>query len=104
QLRCFSLYFSIGFLVMMFVPQRMKLIQAELVRQPLRCVGTGFLGVLAYAVLMLLSIITIVGPFVLALVALVLWAMGMVALALELGARLPMVRGRTRQAAVRARG
>ncbi|HVE84909.1 MAG TPA: hypothetical protein VND93_18790 [Myxococcales bacterium] len=103
----FALLFGGGFLSMMFAPNRMRLLEAELRREPLRCGITGFLGMLGLPLLTLALVISIVGI----LVVPVLWVvvalgclMGIAALANEIGTRLPLKNVRKTQAVVLALG
>ncbi|HYV47078.1 MAG TPA: hypothetical protein VFA20_19605 [Myxococcaceae bacterium] len=104
----FAVLFGAGFLAMMFVPDRVRLLAAEMRRDPLRCGVTGLLGGLISLPLTPLLAITIIGfP-----VAIALWLaiglgclMGVAALANEIGSRLPAFRNvRKTQAVVLASG
>lgn len=103
----FAVLFGGGFLAMMFAPNRMRLLEAELRRDPLRCGVTGVLGALSLPVLTLLLTITLIGI----LVVPVLWVvvavgclMGIAALANQIGTRLPLRNVRKTQAVVLALG
>jgi hypothetical protein len=104
----FAVYFALGFVFLMFAPQSMKQLEAEIRRDPIRCALTGLLGTLAIGGLAFLLTIIVIGiPFtvVLLLVTVVGIAMGFSALASELGTRLPVLRAsRKTQAAVLALG
>jgi len=103
----FALLFSLGFLFMIFAPNRMKQLEQEIQGNPLRCGLTGFVGVFAIVGLTLILTITLVGiPFVvlLYLVLAVGLAMGFSAVASDIGMRLPFFRGRKTQALVLAVG
>jgi hypothetical protein len=102
----FAILFGLGFLFMIFAPGRMRMIESELKREPLKCGLTGLVGFMAMFALSLLLFITVVGI----LLAVVLWiaavlgiAMGIGALANEIGTRLPFPAMKT-QALVLALG
>lgn len=103
----FALLFGLGFLFLMFMPARMKEIEGELRRDPIKCGVTGFFGSLLLVVLTVLLAVTIVGiPF-----AIVLWllvglgiAMGFSVIASEIGLKLPVFRKSKTQALVLALG
>ncbi len=103
----FAVLFGLGFLFMMFAPTRMRLIEGELKKDPLKCGLTGLVGALLSLPLTVLLTITIIGiPF-----AVVLWilvglavAMGLAAVASEIGLRLPVFRSRKTQALMLALG
>jgi cytoskeletal protein CcmA (bactofilin family) len=103
----FGLLFGLGFLLMIFAPARMKEIEAEIRREPLKNGLVGLLGFPAFVILTILTGITIIGiPVALALVVLGLLAivMGIAAVANAVGMRVPVLRGRKTQAAVLALG
>ncbi len=103
----FAILFGLGFLFLIFAPNRMKQIESELKTEPLKCGLTGLVGMLAMIPLSVLLIITLIGiPFVI-----VLWllaglgvAMGIAAIANEIGTRLPWFKLRKTQAGVLALG
>ena len=103
----FAILFGLGFLFLIFAPNRMKQIESELKTDPLKCGLTGLVGMLAMVPLSVLLIITLIGiPFVI-----VLWllaglgvAMGIAAIANEIGTRLPWFKLRKTQAGVLALG
>jgi len=103
----FAIFFGLGFLFLIFAPNRMKQIESELKTDPLKCGLTGLVGMLAMIPLSVLLIITLIGiPFVI-----VLWllaglgvAMGIAAIANEIGTRLPWFKLRKTQAGVLALG
>jgi hypothetical protein len=103
----FAIFFGLGFLFLIFAPNRMKQIESELKTDPLKCGLTGLVGMLAMIPLSVLLIITLIGiPFVI-----VLWllaglgvAMGIAAIANEVGTRLPWFKLRKTQAGVLALG
>jgi hypothetical protein len=103
----FAVLFAVGFLAMIFAPDRMRRLQAELKTEPWRCGLTGFVGSLALMALTFLLCVTLIGaPFAFFLVLLVCvgWAMGIAAAASEVGLRLPFFRNRKTQAVVLAMG
>lgn len=103
----FGLLFGLGFLFMIFAPARMKEIEAEIKREPVKSGLVGLLGLIALGPLSLLLIITLIGipvAFALWVVAGLGLAMGVAALANQIGLRLPLLRGRKTQAAVLALG
>lgn len=103
----FAALFAVGFLSMVFAPTRMRQIEGELRSEPLKCGLAGLAGVLALIALTLILIVSIVGI----LLVPVLWfivavgiAMGVAAVANEIGMRVPFFRGRKTQALVLAVG
>jgi len=105
----FAVLFGSGFLAMMFAPERVRLLGAELRREPLRCGITGMLGgVLGLPALTVMLVITVIGILVVPVLWVVVAAgclMGVAALANEIGARLPAFRNvRKTQAVVLASG
>ncbi|MBI3181378.1 MAG: hypothetical protein HYZ28_04480 [Myxococcales bacterium] len=103
----FALLFGLGFLFTMFAPARMKQIEGELAREPLKCGLTGLVGGVVLLMLTVLLAVTIIGiPFAVALVVVVgvLIAMGFSAVAAEVGVRLPVFRRSRTQALVLALG
>lgn len=103
----FALDFALGFLFILFAPTRMKLIEGELLRDPIKCVLAGLLGVFAIGFLAVLLTVTVIGiPFALCLLLLtcIAIAMGLAAVAMEVGTRVPLFQGRKTQAAVLALG
>jgi hypothetical protein len=103
----FAVLFGLGFLMMMFAPQRMKTLEANIRAEPLKNGLAGFLGLLAAVPATVLLVLTLVGiP-----VAIVLWpaiaffiAVGLVAIANRVGTVLPTGRLRKTQALVLALG
>ncbi len=103
----FALLFGLGFLAIMFVPGRMRLIESELSRDPVKCGATGLLGAIVLSVLSLALVVTLIGiPAAIALwtVGSVGVAIGVTAVASVLGARLPVFRGRNSHALALAAG
>jgi len=91
----------------MFAPNRMRLLEAELKRDPVRCGVTGLLGMIGLIPLSVVLIVTVIGiPVVLGLwvVTAVGWLMGLAALANQIGTRLPLRNVRKTQAVVLASG
>jgi hypothetical protein len=103
----FAFLFGVGFMLMVFAPSRMHQIEADLKNEPLKCGLTGLVGFIALIPLSIMLAITVVGllvvPVVLFLACLGV-AMGMSAVANEIGMRLPFFRGRKTQALVLAVG
>ncbi|MBX7097551.1 MAG: EI24 domain-containing protein [Myxococcaceae bacterium] len=103
----FASLFGLGFVLMMFAPQRMKAIEAELSAAPVRNGVIGLLATVASVPLTLFLILTVVGiP-----VALVFWVLAalavvasLVVLSNLLGARLPAFRLKKTQASALALG
>lgn len=103
----FALLFGLGFLFSMFVPSRMRQLEREVKQAAVRCGLTGLVGGFLLLPLTVLLVVTIIGiPF-----ALALWvftglgiAMGVAAVASEVGLRVPVLRARKTQAAVLALG
>lgn len=103
----FAVLFGLGFVMMMFAPQRMKAMEDAVRAEPLKNSVVGFLGGLAIFPLSLLLIVTVVGiP-----VALVLWMALAVALPIGLaltanviGERIPTGKLRKTQALILAVG
>jgi hypothetical protein len=103
----FIVLFSLGFLSLIFAPNRMRQIDLELKSDPLRCGLTGLLGSFALMALTVFLCVTLIGiPFALALSLAVCIGivMGVSALASEIGMRLPFFRGHKTQALVLAVG
>ena len=104
----FAVLFGSGFLAMMFAPERVRLLGAEMRREPLRCGVTGMLGgVLGLPALTVMLVITVIGILVVPVLWVVVAAgclMGIAALANEIGARLPFHNIRKTQAVVLASG
>lgn len=103
----FAVLFGLGFVMMMFAPQRMKAMEDAIRAEPVKNSVVGFLGGLAVFPLSLLLIVTVVGiP-----VALVLWMALAVALPVGLaltanviGERIPTGKLRKTQALILAVG
>lgn len=104
----FAVLFGLGSLTMLFAPDRMRLVEAEIKRDPVRCGVTGILGGLALIPLTLLLAITITGlpvvAFVEAPLLVVGVVMGLAAVASEIGLRIPLRNLRKTQAVVLAVG
>jgi hypothetical protein len=103
----FAFLFFVGLMLMVFAPTRMHQIEADLKNEPIKCGLVGLVGFVALIPLLIMLAITIVGllvvPVVLFLACLGV-AMGMSALANEIGMRLPIFRGRKTQALILAVG
>lgn len=103
----FAVLFGLGFLLMMFAPQRMKSIEAEMQRSPAKNGVAGVLGLLCSVPLTLFLVVTLIGiPVALAfwMLAGVCTVMGLVAVANLVGGRFPVPRLRRTQAVALAVG
>lgn len=103
----FAFLFSLGFLFLIFMPNRMKQLATAIRSDPVRCGVTGLVAAFAMVPLLIMLVITVIGiPFALLLVLVspVVVAMGLTALASEIGLRLPFLRGYKTQAIVLALG
>ncbi|MGO8970001.1 MAG: polymer-forming cytoskeletal protein [Myxococcaceae bacterium] len=105
----FAAFFGLSFIFLMFVPARMKQIEAEVKREPVKCAVAGLVGSVALVPLsIMLAVLVIIGwPFLVVLWLLVLLGVGMGAttIAAEIGTRLPVLKStRKTQAAVLAVG
>lgn len=104
----FAILFGSGFLAMMFMPDRMRVLESVMRRDPVRCGLAGLAGTVAIPVLSGLLCITIIGIPValgLMLIGIAGGLVGMAALANELGTRLPALGNiRKTQAVVLASG
>jgi hypothetical protein len=104
----FATLFGLGFLGQLFFPTRMKELSTEIRTQPVKSGVAGVLGLLALLPLSLVLSLTIIGiPVALALWVVVLpltAALGLAAVASEIGVKLPILRGRKTQATVLALG
>lgn len=103
----FAALFGLGFLGQLLFPTRMKELAAEIKAQPVNSGLTGLLGAVALIPISVILAITLVGIPVLVLMWLVIplaAALGLAAVASEIGLRLPFLRGRKTQAAVLALG
>lgn len=103
----FAVFFGLGFVVMMFAPQRMKALEGTITSEPGKNALAGFLGLLASIPLTAALAVTIIGiP-----VAILMWLaaglavpVGFAAVANTLGMKLPTGRLRKTQALVLALG
>jgi hypothetical protein len=103
----FAALFGLGFLGQLLFPTRMKELAAEIKAQPVNSGLTGLLGTVALIPISVILAITLVGIPVLVLMWLVIplaAALGLAAVASEIGTRVPVLRGRKTQAAVLALG
>ncbi|HEX8826096.1 MAG TPA: polymer-forming cytoskeletal protein, partial [Archangium sp.] len=103
----FAMLFGTGFLGQLFFPGRMKELGSEIKLQPVKNGLVGLLGALAMLPITVVLTVTLIGiPVMLALwvVAFLTTALGFAAVAGEIGARLPVLRGRKTQAMVLALG
>ena len=103
----FAVFFGLGFVLMMFAPQRMKALEATVRAEPGKNGLAGFLGMLATIPLTLMLVVTLVGiP-----VAMMMWIalalfipVGLAVIANTVGAKLPTGKLRKTQALVLAVG
>lgn len=106
----FVTLFGVGFLGQLFFPQRMKELGTEVRTRPVLCGavgGAGFVAVLALTLVFgVLSILLVGIPLLLALWLVVPLgvALGLAAVASEIGLKLPVLRGKKTQAVVLALG
>jgi hypothetical protein len=103
----FAVMFGLGFVFMMFAPQRVRLLEQEIQRAPVVDGAMGALGFLALLPATVILALTLIGiPVVVLMWPLVglVSLMGLTALANLIGARLPLMHGRKTQALVLAIG
>jgi hypothetical protein len=105
----FACFFALSFIFLMFAPARMKQIEAEVKRDPVKCGLAGLVGSVALVPMsVMLFVLIIIGwPFLAVLWLLTLLGVGMgaTAIAAEIGTRLPVLKStRKTQAAVLALG
>lgn len=103
----FATFFGLGFLLMMFAPNRMRNIEAEIKAEPVKSGLAGLLALIGAVPLTVLLVLTVIGIPVMVLMWLLgglAMVMGMLALANTLGSRFPIARLRRTQAAVLASG
>ncbi len=103
----FALLFGLGFLFMMFAPARMKQLESELRSDPVKCGLTGLIGAAALFPLSVLLVVTVIGilPMIALWVMVMLGvAMGIAAIAAQVGSRLPVPGAKKTQAVVLALG
>jgi cytoskeletal protein CcmA (bactofilin family) len=103
----FAALFGLGFLGQLFFPGRMKDLSAEIKASPVKSGLTGLLGMIALVPITAVLAITLIGipvAAVLLLVAMLVMALGLAAVASELGMKVPVLRGRKTQAVVLALG
>lgn len=79
---------TLALLVVLFWPKAIRRMADTLVDQPVASGGFGLLGLIILPIVILFSIITIVGPFILALLAAIALLFGWIAVGLEIGRRL----------------
>ncbi len=104
----FATLFIVGFLASMLAPERMKVVQKQIRGAPGISLAVGLAATVALGPLTVLLLITLVG---IPIALLVVWpaaflsaGVGFAALAFEVGARIPLFRGRKSQAIVLALG
>jgi hypothetical protein len=104
----FGCFFVLSFIFLMFAPARMKQLEAEVKRDPVKCALAGVVGGIALLPITVMLAVTIIGiPFAAILWLLVALGIGMGAttIATEIGTRLPVLKStRKTQAAVLAVG
>ncbi len=100
----FSLLFGFGFMLRMVAPQRMERIEEQIRAAPVTNWLVGVLGLIASIPLMVVSIVTVIGPVVVALLLLVSAPVAVVGTAMVLGEKLPTGRMRKTQALALAAG
>ncbi|MBL8958142.1 MAG: hypothetical protein JNK82_45640 [Myxococcaceae bacterium] len=103
----FATFFGLGFLLMMFAPNRMRNIEAEIRNEPVKSGLAGLLAAIGWFPLSIFLFVTLVGiPVMLAMWLLgpLALVMGMLALANHLGTKFPLMKKRRTQAAVLAVG
>jgi hypothetical protein len=89
----FALYFALGLLVVALFPRRVDSVAGAMIVSPWRSILTGLLGIAATPVLVLLLAVTVIGIPLVAVVALLVLAagvLGFTALAFHLGRSLPL--------------
>lgn len=104
----FAVLFGLGFAGTLLAPARMRAIQDELRKAPVKAGASGLLGAIALVPLTILLCVTIIG---IPVAFLIMWplamlgaALGLTLVASELGTRLPLFRGKRTQALVLAVG
>ena len=103
----FALYFAFGLILLVFWPRRLERVAQALASTPARSTAVGMLGWMALPILTVLLVVTVVGiPLILVEVVGVLFGevLGLSALALVIGRRLPLDIGRNASAANLALG
>jgi hypothetical protein len=79
---------TVALLVMLFAPIQLRRVADTAVSEPVSSGGFGLLGTVLLPILLLVSVVTLVLPPVILLVALIAFAFGWIALGLEVGRRL----------------
>ena len=79
---------TLALLVVLFWPKATRRMADTLVDEPLASGGFGLLGLIILPIVILFSVITLVGPFILALAAGIALLFGWIAVGLEVGRRL----------------
>jgi hypothetical protein len=103
----FAALFGLGFLGQLFFPNRMKDLSAEIKARPFKSGLTGLLGMAALVPITVVLCITLIGipvAVVLLIASMLVTALGLTAVASELGLKVPVLRGRKTQAVVLALG
>ncbi len=89
----FALYFALGLLVVALFPRRVDSVAGAMIASPWKSTFTGLLGIAATPVLVLLLVVTIIGIPLVAVVALLVLAagvLGFTALSFHVGRSLPL--------------
>ncbi|HVI96901.1 MAG TPA: secretin and TonB N-terminal domain-containing protein, partial [Anaeromyxobacter sp.] len=89
----FALYFALGLLLVALFPRRVDGVAASMVASPVKSILTGLLGLVAVPLLCLLLVVTVIGIPLVAVVALLVLAagvLGFTALSFHVGRSLPV--------------
>ena len=89
----FALYFALGLLVVALFPRRVDSVAGAMIASPWKSTFTGLLGIAATPVLVLLLVVTVIGIPLVAVVALLMLAagvLGFTALSFHVGRSLPL--------------
>jgi len=89
----FALYFALGLLIVALFPRRVDSVAGAMIASPWKSTFTGLLGIVATPVLVLLLVVTIIGIPLVAVVALLVLAagvLGFTALSFHVGRSLPL--------------
>jgi hypothetical protein len=103
----FATLFGLGFLLMMFAPNRMRNIETEIMKEPVKSGLAGALALLGSVPLCVFLFLSVIGwPVLLAVTILspLVIVMGMLAMAYLVGARIPLGRFKRTQALALAGG
>ncbi|ABS26327.1 STN domain-containing protein [Anaeromyxobacter sp. Fw109-5] len=89
----FALFFALGLLVVALFPRRVDSVAGAMIASPWRSIFTGLLGIVVTPLLVLLLVVTVIGIPLVAVVALLVLAagvLGFTALAFHVGRSLPL--------------